>query len=133
MGEFDFGKISPSISAKGDPKKTIEQSLKNQNPFEFFPKPKTPKPTAQELEVERRQRKELDELTRESNSRLKAIKRGQVGRRTLLGSNTTRSTQDGIGGVGVRNRGAGAAARFGGGTSPGGGIRPGLFSRNRGR
>lgn len=76
-------------------------------------KPKAPKPTAQELELQRRQRDELDDLTRDTNQRLKALKRGTLGRRTLLGS----GSELGIPGV----RGAGAAAgrpgRGGGGAA----------------
>ncbi len=78
----------------------------------IFRKPKTPAPTAQEKELERRQRTELDELTREENERLKAIKRQSRGRRTLLGSflNATTATARAGGG-----RGGGAVARRGGG------------------
>ena len=52
----------------------------------LFKKPKTPPKTSQELELEARQRKELNEITREKNERLKALKRSRLGRKTLLGS-----------------------------------------------
>ncbi len=53
----------------------------------LFDKPKTPKPTAQELSLERRQRRELDKLTDEENRRIKLAKRGAGGRRALLSGN----------------------------------------------
>jgi hypothetical protein len=79
-------------------------------------KPKAPKPTAQELELQRSQRQQLDELTRDSNQRLKAIKRGQVGRRTLLGSGSE------LGIPGVRGVGAGAGRPGRGGGGVGGAV-----------
>ena len=98
----------------------------------IFRKPKTPPLTAQELELERRQRKELDELTREENERLKAIKRGQRGRRSLLGSNVQAS------GGGGRSRSGSSGARPRGRAGGPGGIVGGsvasiLGSGQRGR
>jgi hypothetical protein len=83
-------------------------------------KPKAPKPTAQELELQRRQRGELDTLTRDRNSVLKAIKRALGGRRSLLGSGSER----GVAGGG-RTGGAGGRAGSGGGilSSGSGGAR----------
>ena len=86
--------------------------------FGAFKRPGTPEQTAQEKELERRQRTELDELTREENERLKAIKRQSRGRRTLLGSfinATTIAARAGSSGVG------GGVARRGGGPGAGGG------------
>lgn len=89
-------------------------------------KPKAPKPTAQELELQRQQREQLDELTQETNTRLKAIKRGQIGRRTLLGSGGelgipgARGTGPGSGRPG-RGGGSGTAGSGGGILSSGGG------------
>lgn len=48
-------------------------------------KPKVKPKTGTELELERRQRTELDRLTRENNEKLKAIKRGRTGERSLFG------------------------------------------------
>lgn len=94
-------------------------------------KPKAPKPTAQELELQRQQRETLDDLTRESNQRLKAIKRGQVGRRTLLGS----GGELGIPGARGGGPGGGRPGRSGGGSGGGilssgggGGLGPGSSS-----
>ncbi len=84
----------------------------------LFDKPKTPGQTAQERELERRQRTELDELTREENERLKAIKRQARGRRTLLGAFRNATTGSGVGSGAVR--GGGAVARRGGGGPAGG-------------
>lgn len=75
-------------------------------------KPKTPKPTAQELELARRQRDESNDLTRDRNESLKALKRTLGGRRGLLGSGSEL-------GIGIRNRGGSGA---GGGGSSGGSL-----------
>ena len=88
--------------------------------FGVFRKPGTPATTDQEKELERRQRTELDELTREENERLKAIKRQARGRRMLLGSFINATTAagragSGAGGGGVAQRGGGAVASGGGG------------------
>lgn len=72
-------------------------------------KPKTPKPTAQELELQRNQRDELDDLTRNRNESLKALKRTLGGRRGLLGSGSE---------LGIRPSGAGGSSSSG----RGGGI-----------
>ena len=94
----------------------------------IFRKPKAPAPTAQEKELERRQRTELDELTREENERLKAIMRQARGRRTLLGAFSSGGTGTRLGGGGVRG-GGGVARRGGGpagsGSGGGGGSRSG--------
>ena len=72
----------------------------------LFKKPKAPPPTAQEKELERRQRDELDVLQREENERLKAIKRGRRGRRTLLGSGSELGIRPGLGAGGTRAPGS---------------------------
>lgn len=59
-------------------------------------KPKTPAPTASEIEAERRARRELDNLTRDENARLKGLKRGRQGRRGLLGSGSERGVTQSI-------------------------------------
>lgn len=73
-------------------------------------KGKAPKPTASELELQRNQRRELNQLTTDRNSQLKAIKRTLGGRRSLLGSGSE---------VGIRSAGA-AGGRAGGIMSSGG-------------
>lgn len=82
-------------------------------------KPKAPKPTAQELELQRQQREQLDQLTQDTNARLKGLKRGQIGRRTLLGS----GGELGIPGARGTGPGSGRPGRGGGGSAgAGGGI-----------
>ena len=98
----------------------------------FFKKPKTSAPTVQELELERRQRSELDKLTREENERLKAIKRGARGRRSLLGGPVADAGGQGgrrrLLGSGPRGRGGGPRGRRGGGTGTAtGGARRGIL------
>ncbi len=81
----------------------------------LFKKPKAPALTAQDKELERRQRSELDDLQREENDRLKAIKRGARGRRTLLGSGSELGIQPGLGSAGIRATGTPSRSRSGGG------------------
>ena len=47
--------------------------------------PKAPKPTAQQLAVERRQAAALDEEIREQEERFRKMARGQLGVKSLLG------------------------------------------------
>lgn len=96
----------------------------------LFKKPKAPKPTANDRELERRQRSEADDLINEKNQRLKAIKRGRRGRSTLIGSGSERGIErGGVGGAGVRGGGggvkSGGAARVSGGILSSGGGRAG--------
>lgn len=81
-------------------------------------KPKTPKPTAQELELQRNQRDEINDLTRDRNSSLKALKRTLGGRRGLLGS----GSELGIGVRGARGGGSGSSSGGLGIRGAGGGI-----------
>ncbi len=48
-------------------------------------RPKAPKPTAQQLAVERRQSMALDKEIEEQEERQRALARGQLGTRSLLG------------------------------------------------
>lgn len=73
-------------------------------------KPKAPKPTAQELELQRRQRDDLDNLTRDRNSMLKAIKRTLGGRKSLLGSGSERGVRSGTDRAGTGAAGGAAGA-----------------------
>lgn len=102
--------------------------------FNVFKRPPTPGQTPEEAELEERQRSELNKLTRETNLRLKAVKRGKAGRRTLLGSGSELGVQ-GLGGAGPRG-GPGRAGRVGGRGGGGGGSRAktgGILDRGRGR
>lgn len=74
--------------------------------------PKAPKPTAQEIAVERRQTAMLDEEISEQESRFKAMARGKLGQKSLLG-----------GAAGSRSQAAskGGASKGGTGTGTGGG------------
>ena len=47
--------------------------------------PKAPKPTAQQIAVERRQSAALDEEIREQEERFRAMARGKLGTKSLLG------------------------------------------------
>jgi hypothetical protein len=51
----------------------------------FMKRPKAPKPTAQELAVEQRQSRMIDEEIAEGEKRLKAVARGKLGAASLLG------------------------------------------------
>lgn len=89
---------------------------------------RTPAPTAQEVEIERRQRSELDTLTREENERLKAISRARRGRRTLLGSGSELGIRPGLGAGGIRAGGARGGGTAAGGGRAGGGGPGGIMS-----
>ena len=77
--------------------------------------PKAPKPTAQQLAVERRQAQALDEEIAEQEQRFRAMTRGQLGTRSLLGGiPRTRAEAAGGGsraaGTSMLGMGAGKAA-----------------------
>ena len=90
--------------------------------------PKAPKPTAQQIAVERRQAAALDEEIREQEERFKAMARGKLGTKSLLGG-VPRSraeaagtgagraaparTMLGMGGGSVATRGTGGGSRSG--------------------
>lgn len=87
--------------------------------------PKKAPPTAEELALEIRQRKALDEATAESEKKLKALARGTLGRQSLLSGApktemqaATRSRSSGAGGAGSLLGGAGGT-----GAGSGGGFR----------
>ena len=50
----------------------------------FMKRPKAPKPTAQEIAVEQRQSRMIDEEIAEGEKRLKAVARGKLGASSLL-------------------------------------------------
>ena len=104
----------------------------------FLKKPKAPKPTGSEIELERSQRSELDKLTRDENERLKAIKRRQRGRQSLFGSAGVRNADETLGTVGGGTAGGpgGRRGRGGGGSilssaSRAGGRRSGSTATSR--
>ena len=85
--------------------------------------PKAPKPTAQQLAVERRQSMALDKEIEEQEERQRALARGQLGTRSLLG---------GVPGMGGRRAAERAApTRMGGRGAvprPGGRSPMGMFA-----
>ena len=80
--------------------------------------PKAPKPTAQQVAVERRQAAALDEEIREQEERFRAMARGKLGAKSLLGG-VPRSRAEAAGG----GRAAGGARTMlgMGGVAPRGG------------
>jgi hypothetical protein len=88
--------------------------------------PKAPKPTAQQIAVERRQAAALDEEIREQEERFRAMARGKLGTKSLLGG-VPRSRAEAAGGRAgaapartMLGMGGGAAGpRRGGGTPTG--------------
>lgn len=50
----------------------------------FMKRPKAPEPTAQEIAVEQRQSRMIDEEIAETEKRLKAVSRGKLGASSLL-------------------------------------------------
>ena len=93
-------------------------------------RPKTPAPTAQEKELERRQRSELFDLDREKNERLKGIKRRRRGRRTLLGSGSELGIRPGVSNAGARAGGGAPSGGSGASGSRGAGTILGSVGRN---
>lgn len=92
-------------------------------------RPKAPKPTAQDLAVERRQQRALDKEIEEQEERARALARGQLGTRSLLGG-VPRSAQERATG----GRAAAAAPRtmLGMGGMAGGVARGGTGARRSG-
>ena len=88
--------------------------------------PKAPKPTAQQIAVERRQAAALDEEIREQEERFRAMARGKLGTKSLLGGvPRTRAEAAGTGAgraapartmLGMGGMGGVAPRRVGGGT-----------------
>jgi hypothetical protein len=89
-------------------------------------RPKAPKPTAQQLAVERRQAAALDEEIREQEERFAAMARGKLGTKSLLGG-VPRSRAEAAGGRGGAAGGARTMLGMGGlsgGASRGTGTAP---------
>ena len=99
--------------------------------------PKAPKPTAQHIAVERRQSAALDEEIREQEERFRAMARGKLGTKSLLGG-IPRTRAEAAGGagraapartiLGMGGMGGAAPRRAGGGapTGPYNGVTPQL-------
>lgn len=99
-------------------------------------RPKTPKPTKEEVALQNRQREESSRLDDEENTRFKRILSGQLGNRRLLSSSrrkgaTTLSATAGGGGGGSGAAGGAASAGAGGGRASAGRmtVSKGLTSR----
>lgn len=100
--------------------------------------PKRPKPTAQQIAVERRQARALDEEIAEQEERFRAMARGQLGVRSLLGG-VPRSRAEAAGGAGraaTQSRtmlGMGGAGPTAGATTSGGVRRANTLRRAMGK
>jgi hypothetical protein len=88
--------------------------------------PKAPKPTAQQIAVERRQAAALDEEIREQEERFAAMARGKLGAKSLLGG-VPRSRAEAAGG---RASAAPARTMLGMGGMGGAGPRGGRGGRS---
>ena len=99
-------------------------------------KPDTPEKTAEEKALETKQRSMLDDEIQETESRLKAIARGKLGRKSLLsgapttpaaaasrrgGASIMASTSGGVSGTNASG-GPGRSSYSGPRTGPGGGV-----------
>lgn len=101
-------------------------------------RPKAPKPTAQQLAVERRQSMALDKEIEEQEERQRALSRGQLGTQSLLGGVPGMGRQRVAGDrgapartmLGMGGRGAAAGRGVGSPTGPRSGYNP-LTNRNR--
>tara|TARA_R110000782_G_scaffold252792_2_gene340706 strand:- start:1133 stop:1441 length:309 start_codon:yes stop_codon:yes gene_type:complete len=87
--------------------------------------PKAPKPTAQEIAVERRQTAMLDEEISEQESRFKAMARGKLGQKSLLGGAAGSRSQ-------AASKAGGASKGTGTGTGGGGFRIPSFMGGNYG-
>tara|TARA_R110000751_G_C13731975_1_gene476626 strand:- start:882 stop:1211 length:330 start_codon:yes stop_codon:yes gene_type:complete len=83
----------------------------------FGKKPKAPKPSAQEIAVDRRTRKMLDEEIAEQESRFKALARGKLGSVSLLGGAPRSREEAASGSRSARGSAAGAGRSMLGGLS----------------
>ena len=74
-------------------------------------KPKAPKPSAQEVAMDIRQKRALDEEIGEQEQRFKALARGKLGSASLLGGAPRSRTEAAMGGR--ASKGAAAAIKAG--------------------
>ena len=70
-------------------------------------KPKAPKPSAQEVAMDIRQKRALDEEIGEQEQRFKALARGKLGSASLLGGAPRSRTEAAMGGRASKGAGAG--------------------------
>lgn len=77
-------------------------------------KPKEPEKTAEEIALEMRQRRELDEQIEETEKRLKSMSRAKLGAQSLLSGASATSKEAASG---VRRGGSSGGSLLGGGTT----------------
>ena len=102
-------------------------------------KPKAPKPTAQEVAMDIRQKQALDEEIGEQEQRFKALARGKLGSASLLGGAPRSRTEAAMGGRASKGAAAGAGRSMLGGLAGAGrrgaaaAARAGLMTSTMGR
>lgn len=102
-------------------------------------KPKAPKPSAQEVAIDIRQKKALDEEIGEQEERFKALARGKLGSASLLGGAPRSRSEAAMGGRGSKGAAAGAGRSMLGGLAGAGrrgaaaAARAGLMTSTMGR
>ena len=106
-------------------------------------KPKAPKPAAQEVAIDIRQKKALDEEIGEQEERFKALARGKLGSSSLLGGAPRSRSEAAMGGRGSKGAAAGAGRSMLGGLAGSGrgrgaggaaaAIKAGLMTSTMGR
>jgi len=102
-------------------------------------KPKAPKPSAQEVAIDIRQKKALDEEIGEQEERFKALARGKLGSASLLGGAPRSRSEAAMGGRSSKGAAAGAGRSMLGGLAGAGrrgaaaAARAGLMTSTMGR
>ena len=100
-------------------------------------RPKTPKPTKEEVALQQRQREETARLDDEENVRFKRILSGRLGNRRLLSSSRRTGSSGRAGTLAGTSGGSGGGGGGGGGSSSGMGSSAGpgrmTVSRRMGR
>ena len=102
-------------------------------------KPKAPKPSAQEVAMDIRQKRALDEEIGEQEQRFKALARGKLGSASLLGGAPRSRTEAAMGGRASKSAAAGAGRSMLGGLAgaarrgAAGAARAGLMTSTMGR
>jgi len=102
-------------------------------------RPKAPKPTAQEVAMDIRQKRALDEEIGEQEQRFKALARGKLGSASLLGGAPRSRTEAAMGGRASKGAAAGAGRSMLGGLAGAGrrgaaaAARAGLMTSTMGR
>jgi len=102
-------------------------------------KPKAPKPSAQEVAMDIRQKQALDEEIGEQEQRFKALARGKLGSASLLGGAPRSRTEAAMGGRASKGAAAGAGRSMLGGLAgagrrgAAGAVKAGLMTSAMGR